>query len=74
MIDVRIDVNGKTGMKLNITGSPVVCAKESSIMLIEICKALSAATGNTFDEVFGAIVQGAKLLQFFRDKEEKNEH
>ena len=67
MINVRIDANGKS--ELHIEGRSGDCLRESCIGLIEICKALSEATGDTFDNIFGTVVQSAKALKFFKDKE-----
>ena len=74
MVEIKIDTANKAPMELTLSGSSVECAKEVSIMLVEVCKAISRDTGNTFDEVFTGIVGGAKLLHFFKDKENKNEH
>lgn len=74
MIEVKIDTKNKEPMSLILSGSSVECAKEVSIMLVEVCKAISVATGDPFDRVFTGIVSAAKLLHFFKDKESKNEH
>lgn len=67
MIKVIIETNGKS--ELHIDGSSEACLRESSIALFEICEALSSSTGVAFDDTFGVIVQSAKLLKFFKDKE-----
>ena len=72
MVEIKIDSENKAPMLIVLSGSSVECAKELSVMLVEVCKALSGATGNTFDEVFTGIVSGAKLLHFFKSKEEGN--
>lgn len=72
MVEIKIDSENKAPMLIAMSGSSVECAKEVSIMLVEVCKAISRVTGNTFDEVFTSIVGGAKLLHFFKSKEEGN--
>lgn len=74
MVEIKIDVANKAPMELILSGSSVECAKEVSIMLVEVCKAISGVTGDPFDRVFTGIVSAAKLLHFFKDKESKNEH
>lgn len=74
MVEIKIDSENKAPMLIAMSGSSVECAKEVSIMLVEVCKAISGVTGNTFDEVFTGIVGGAKLLRFFKSKEEQNGH
>lgn len=74
MVEIKIESENKAPMLIVMSGSSVKCAKEVSIMLVEACKAISRANGNTFDEVFTGIVGGAKLLHFFEDKENKNEN
>ena len=61
-------------MELTLSGSSIECAKEVSIVLVEVCKAISKVTGDPYDNVFTGIVGGAKLLHFFKDKEEQNGH
>ena len=41
-------------------------------MLIETCKAIANETGNSFDEVLSTVVGAAKLMHFFKSKEEGN--
>lgn len=72
MVEIKIDTANKAPMELILSGSSVECAKEVSIMLVEACKAISKVTGNPFDNVFTGIVGGAKLLHFFKSKEEGN--
>ena len=72
MVEVKIDKKSGTAMLLTLSGSTHQIAEESAIMLIEICKAISNATGDPFDKVFTAIVGGAKMMHFFRSKEEGN--
>lgn len=67
MIKVIIDVNGKS--ELHVDGSSEACLRESCVALVEICEALCEATGTPFDDVFGTVVQTAKALKFFKDKE-----
>lgn len=67
MIKVIIDTNGKSD--LHMDGSSATCLRESSIALLEICEALSESTGVAFDDTFGVVIQSAKLLKFFKDKE-----
>lgn len=75
MVEIKIDSENKAPMELILSGSSIECAKEVNIMLVEVCKAISKTTGNTFDEVFTGIVGGAKLMRFFeKKKEEKNGH
>ena len=72
MIKVIIDANGKS--ELHVEGSSEACLRESCIALVEICEALSETTGAPFDDVFGAVVQTAKALKFFKDKERDHEN
>ena len=72
MVEVKIDKKSGTDMLLSLSGSTHQIAEESAIMLIEICKAISNATGDPFDKVFTAIVGSAKMMHFFRSKEEGN--
>ncbi len=74
MVEVKIDMKNKEPMLLILSGSSVECAKEVSIMLVEVCKAISVATGDPFDRVFTSIVGAAKLSHFFMSKEEQNGH
>lgn len=74
MVEIKIDTANKAPMELTLSGSSIECAKEVSIVLVEVCKAISKVTGDPFDNVFTGIVGGAKLLHFFEDKENKNEH
>lgn len=67
MIKIIIDANGKS--ELHIEGRSGACLRESCIALVEICEALSETTGDTFDNIFGTVVQSAKLTKFFKDKE-----
>lgn len=69
MIKVIIDAEGKIESKFTMTGDFTTCKRESVIALIEICEALSEATGNTFDDILKKIVLRAKVTRFFRDKE-----
>lgn len=72
MVEIKIDTANKAPMELILSGSSVECAKEVSIMLVEVCKAISKVTGDPFDNVFTGIVGAAKLLHFFKSKEEGN--
>ena len=72
MVEIKIDSENKAPMLIAMSGSSVECAKEVSIMLVEVCKAISKVTGDPFDNVFTGIVSGAKLLHFFKSKEEGN--
>ena len=75
MVEIKIDVENKAPMIISMPGSSIKCAKEVSIVLVEVCKAISKVTGDPFDNVFAGIVGGAKLMRFFEKKEEeKNEH
>ena len=74
MIEVKIDKESGTNMSLTLKGSTIDIARESSIMLVEISKAISKGSGKSFDEVFSSIVGGAKLLHFFQTKEEEAEN
>ena len=74
MIEVKIDKESGTNMSLTLKGSTIDIARESSIMLVEISKAISKGSGNSFDDVFTGIVSGAKLLHFFQTKEEEVEN
>ena len=74
MVEIKIDTANKAPMELTLSGSSIECAKEVSIVLVEVCKAISKVTGDPFDNVFTGIVGAAKLLHFFKDKENKNEH
>lgn len=67
MIKFAIDTNGKSD--LHIDGSSKTCLRESSVALLELCEAISNSTGVAFDDTFGTVVQSAKLLKFFKDKE-----
>lgn len=67
MIKVIIDNKGES--ELDIIGDVGICYQESSIALLEICEALSESTGVAFDDTFGVVIQSAKLLKFFKDKE-----
>jgi len=71
MVEIKIDSENKAPMELTLSGSSIECAKEVSIVLVEVCKAISKVTGDPFDNVFAGIVGGAKLMRFFEDKEEK---
>ena len=72
MVEIKIDSENKAPMLIAMSGSSVECAKEVSIMLVEACKAISGVTGDPFDRVFTGIVGAAKLLHFFKSKEEGN--
>lgn len=72
MVEIKIDSENKAPMLIAMSGSSIECAKEVSIMLVEVCKAISKVTGDPFDNVFTGIVGGAKLLHFFKSKEEGN--
>lgn len=72
MVEIKIDTANKAPMELTLSGSSIECAKEVSIVLVEACKAISKVTGDPFDNVFTGIVGGAKLLHFFKSKEEGN--
>lgn len=74
MVEVKIDKKSGAEMLLSLSGSTHQIAEESAIMLIEICKAISNATGDPFDNVLTAIVGSAKMMHFFRSKEEQNGH
>lgn len=74
MVEIKIDTANKAPMELTLSGSSIECAKEVSIVLVEVCKAISKVTGDPFDNVFNGIVGGAKLLHFFKSKEEQNGH
>lgn len=74
MIEVKIDTENKEPMLLILSGSSIVVAREASIMMTEICKAIAKGTGNTFDEVLSTVVGAAKLAHFFKSKEEQNGH
>ncbi len=75
MVEIKIDTANKAPMELTLSGSSIECAKEVSIVLVEVCKAISKVTGDPFDNVFTGIVGGAKLMRFFEKKEEeKNGH
>lgn len=71
MIKVKIDKEKGTNMSLTLKGGAINIVHESSIMLVEISKAISKGSGNSFDEVFSGIVGGAKMLHFFQTKEEE---
>lgn len=71
MIEVKIDKEKGTNMSLTLKGSVIDITRESSIILVEISKAISKGSGNSFDEVFSGIVGGAKMLHFFQTKEEE---
>lgn len=71
MIEVKIDKEKGTNMSLTLKGGVIDIARESSIILVEISKAISKGSGNSFDEVFSGIVGGAKMLHFFQTKEEE---
>jgi hypothetical protein len=71
MIKVIIDGNGKS--ELHVEGRSGDCLRESCIGLIEICETLSEATGDTFDNIFETVVHTAKVLKFFKDKEQEHE-
>lgn len=74
MVEIKIDTANKAPMELTLSGSSIECAKEVSIVLVEVCKVISKVTGDPYDNVFTGIVGGAKLLHFFKDKEEQNGH
>ena len=74
MVEIKIDSENKAPMELTLSGSSIECAKEVSIVLVEACKAISKVTGDPFDNVFNGIVGSAKLLHFFKSKEEQNGH
>lgn len=69
MVEIKIDSENKAPMLIAMSGSSVECAKEVSIVLVEVCKAISKVTGDPFDNVFASIVGGAKLMRFFEKKE-----
>lgn len=71
MIEVKIDKEKGTNMSLTLKGGTIDIAHESSIIHVEISKAISKCSGNSFDEVFSGIVGGAKMLHFFQTKEEE---
>ena len=74
MIEVKIDKESGTNMSLTLKGNIIDIARESSIMLVEISKAISKGSGNSFDDVFTGIVSAAKLMHFFQTKEEEAEN
>lgn len=73
MVEIKIDSENKAPMLIAMSGSSVECVKEVSIMLVEVCETISRATGDPFDIVFNATVTGAKLLHFFKEKEENKD-
>ena len=71
---MKIDKENGTNMSLTLKGNTIDIARESSIMLVEICKAISDNTDESFDKIFTAIVGTANLAHFFKSKEEQNGH
>lgn len=71
MIEVKIDKEKGTNMTLSLSGRSWDITEEAAVMLIEVCKAIAKGTGNTFDEVFTTVVGAAKVMNFFKEKKEK---
>lgn len=73
MIEVKINKATGTNMELTLSGGSRDICEEASIMLVAMSEAIARNTDSTFDEVFGSIVQGAKLFQFFKSKIERRD-
>ena len=72
MVEVKIDKKSGAEMLLTLSGNTHDIAQETTIMLVEICKAISNNTDDPFDKIFTAIVGTAKIAHFFKSKEEGN--
>jgi len=72
MVEVKIDKKRGKDMLLTLSGGTYDIAQETAIMLVKICEEISNNTDDPFDKVFTAIVGAAKLLHFFKGKEEGN--
>ncbi len=73
MVEFKIDKKNKAPLEMRISGNSIECAEEVSIILVELCSGISTSTGNSFDDVFTSVVAAAKMIHFFKAKEEKRD-